>query len=127
MLPLHSRSHRNPEPDTSFTTVIRTLNLLVTNQDLISLEVYFPGIDGGDIWDLPNDNIFFAEEIFSNSTTNVHACIPVAISRMVGIQTLTIGYTKDIELAEAIARQAGAKELGRPFSLFTVPKDNEDI
>lgn len=32
---------------------------------------------------------------------------------MLGIQTLTIGYTKDIELAEEIARQAGAKELSK--------------
>jgi len=30
---------------------------------------------------------------------------------MAGIQTLTIGYTKDIALAETIAREAGAKEL----------------
>lgn len=73
--------------------------------------MYLPGVDGGDIWDLPNANIYFAEEIFSNSTTNVHACIPKALSKMVGIQTLTLGYTKDIGLAETIAREAGAKEL----------------
>ena len=30
---------------------------------------------------------------------------------MIGIKTLTIGYTKDIELAEEIARATGAKEL----------------
>lgn len=30
---------------------------------------------------------------------------------MLGIQTLTIGYTKDIALAETIARETGAKEL----------------
>ena len=30
---------------------------------------------------------------------------------MVGIKTLTIGYTKDFELAEKIARATGAKEL----------------
>lgn len=30
---------------------------------------------------------------------------------MVGIKTLTIGYTKDYELAEKIARATGAKEL----------------
>ena len=98
--------------------VIRTLNLLVTNQELVSLSVYLPGIDAGDIWDLPNDNIYFAEEMFSNSTTNVHACIPKALSKMLGIQTLTIGYTKDIGLAEEIAKEAGAKQLGRsPASL----------
>ena len=93
--------------------VIRTLNLLVSNQDLISLGVYLPGIDGGDIWDLPNDNIYFAEELFSNSTSNVHGCIPIAISKMLGIETLTVGYTKDIKLAEEIARLAGAKKLSR--------------
>ena len=32
---------------------------------------------------------------------------------MLGIQTLTIGYTKDIGLAEEIAKEAGAKELGK--------------
>lgn len=30
---------------------------------------------------------------------------------MIGIKTLTIGYTKDIELAEKIARATGAKQL----------------
>lgn len=30
---------------------------------------------------------------------------------MVGIKTLTIGYTRDIELAENVARATGAKEL----------------
>ena len=91
--------------------IIRTLNLLVINQNLVSLAVYLPGVDGGDIWDIPNDNIYFAEEIFSNSTTNVYACIPNALRKMVGIQTLTIGYTKDIVLAEEIARDIGTKEL----------------
>ncbi|MCJ1255188.1 hypothetical protein MMC24_003004 [Lignoscripta atroalba] len=91
--------------------IIRTLNLLVSNQDLVSLAVYLPGIDGGDMWDLPNDNVYFAEEIFSNSTTNVHGCIPEALRKMAGIKSLTIGYTKDVELAEEIAKCAGAEEL----------------
>lgn len=30
---------------------------------------------------------------------------------MIGIKTLTIGYTRDIELAEEIAKATGAKEL----------------
>ena len=42
---------------------------------------------------------------------NVHACIPEALAKMIGIKTLTIGYTKDIGLAEQIARATGAKEL----------------
>lgn len=91
--------------------IIRTLSLLASNQDLDSLAVYLPGIDGGDIWDLHNPGLYFAEEIFSNSTNNVHACIPEALGKMLGIRYLTIGYTKDIELAEKIARSAGAKEL----------------
>ena len=41
----------------------------------------------------------------------MHACIPEALARMIGIKTLTIGYTKDIELAENIARATGAQEL----------------
>ena len=73
--------------------------------------MYLPGVDGGDIWDLPNPNFYFAEELFSNSTTNVHACIPKALAKMVGIKTLTIGYTRDFELAEEIAKATGAKEL----------------
>jgi len=91
--------------------MIRTLSLLASNQDLISLTVYLPGVDGGDIWDLRNPNLYFADEIFSNSTQNVHTCIPHALSKMLGIKTLTIGYTKDIALAEKIARSTGAKEL----------------
>ncbi|KAI4130817.1 MAG: hypothetical protein LQ347_003235 [Umbilicaria vellea] len=91
--------------------IIRTLHLLVSNQSLESLTVYLPGVDAGDIWNLPNDNLYFAEEIFSNSTTNVHACIPEALRKMVGIHSLTIGYTKDIQLAEGIAKDAGAQEL----------------
>ena len=91
--------------------IIRTLNLLVANQCLESLTVYLPGVDGGDIWNLPNDNLYFAEEIFSNSTADVHACIPEALRKMVGINSLTIGYTKDIELAEEIAQGVGAREL----------------
>ena len=41
----------------------------------------------------------------------VHACIPKAMAKMVGIKALTIGYTKDIELAERVAGATGAKEL----------------
>lgn len=100
--------------------IVRTLHLLVTNQGLQSLSVYLPGVDGGDIWDLPNPNFYFAEELFSNSTTSVHACIPEALARMIGIKTLTIGYTKDIELAEEIARATGAKQL----LIETMPEGN---
>ena len=91
--------------------IIRTLSLLVANQDLNSLAVYLPGVDGGDIWDLPNESFYFAEEIFSNSTNNVYACIPKALGKMTGVKKLTIGYTKDIGLAEKVARTAGAYEL----------------
>ena len=76
-----------------------------------ALSVYLPGVDGGDIWDLHNPNLYFAEELFSNSTTNVHACIPEALAKMIGIKDLTIGFTKDIELAERIARATGAQNL----------------
>ena len=96
--------------DKTVRLIIRTLSFLATNQDLDSLTIYLPGIDGGDIWDLPNRD-YFADEIFSNSTTRVHACIPEAIRKMVGVKRLTIGYTKDIDLAEEIAKDAGAEEL----------------
>ena len=91
--------------------IIRTLELLALNQDLVGLTIYLPGEDGGDMWDIPNDNLYFEHEIFSNSTRNVYACIPEAIKKITGIKTLTIGYTKDIELAEEIAKGAGAEEL----------------
>ena len=39
---------------------------------------------------------------------------------MVGIKTLTIGYTRDIELAEKVARATGAKEL----RIETTPEGN---
>ena len=80
--------------------IIRTLNLLVSNQDLVSLAVYLTSIDGGDIWDLYHHNLYFAEEIFSNSTQNIHTYISEALSKIVGIKILTISYTKDIELVE---------------------------
>lgn len=85
-----------------FGLTIRTLDLLGTNQNLVGLAVYLPGVNVGDIWDLRNDNLYFAEEVFSNSTTNVHADIPEALWKTMGIKTLTIGYTKDIELAEKV-------------------------
>lgn len=91
--------------------ITRALDLLVTSQSLETLAVYFPGIDGGDIWDLPNDNYFFEQEIFSNSTMNMHLCIPAALAKMKGVASLEIGYTKDFELVEAIARTLGAKQL----------------
>ena len=91
--------------------IIRTLRLLAENQELVALTIYLPGEDGGDIWDIPNDNLYFEHEIFSNSNRKVYACIPEGIRKIVGIKTLTIGYTKDIELAESIAKDAGAEEL----------------
>ncbi|KAK3175371.1 hypothetical protein OEA41_002618 [Lepraria neglecta] len=91
--------------------IVRTLHLVVSNQDLVSLAVYLPGVDGGDVWDLHNQNLYFAEDLFSNSTTNVYACIPKALGKMVGIKTLSIGYTKDIELAEKVAPTTGAPQL----------------
>ena len=91
--------------------IVKTFHLLVTSQHLVSLAVYLPGMDGGDIWDLHNENLYFAEEIFSNSTANVHACIPEALQKIVGIKTLTIGYTKDNDLAERVARAIGVRHL----------------
>ena len=59
---------------------------------------------------------------FSNSTADVHASIPEVLEDMVSINTLTIGYTKDIELAEKAARATGVRRLSiqnlsrRPFA-----------
>jgi len=91
--------------------ITRTLLLLATDQALASLALYLPGVDAGDIRDVPNDNFYFAEEIFSNHTRNVHASIPQALKYMVGIKSLTLGYTKDIRLAEEVAQDVGVWEL----------------
>ena len=58
---------------------------------------------------------------FSNSTADVHAGIPEVLENMVGIKTLTIGYTKDIELAESRPSDWRASAFhpdlsGRPFA-----------
>ena len=55
---------------------------------------------------------------FLNSTADVHAGIPEVLEDMVGIKTLTIGYTKDIELAEKAARATGMRRL----SIQTCPE-----
>ncbi|KAI9814206.1 MAG: hypothetical protein M1827_003372 [Pycnora praestabilis] len=97
--------------DKTVRLIIRTLNLVVRNRDLVSLAVYLPGSDGGNIWDIENDDIYFAEEIFSNTTRKVHACIPEALRKMRGLKQLTVGYTRDVILAEEIARTAGVEEI----------------
>ena len=58
---------------------------------------------------------------FSNSTADLHAGIPEVLENMVGIKTLTIGYTKDIELAESRPSDWRAPAFhpdlsGRPFA-----------
>ena len=40
---------------------------------------------------------------------NVQAGIPETLGKMVGIKTLTIGYTKDIELAEKSSGSRGVE------------------
>ncbi|KAF2091722.1 hypothetical protein K490DRAFT_61151 [Saccharata proteae CBS 121410] len=91
--------------------IVRTLNLLVSSQKLESLAVTLPGVDAGDMFDIDNDNVFFAEELFSNSTRNVHACVPALLEKFVGLRKLTIGYTKDLDLAQKVANSVGAEEL----------------
>jgi len=60
---------------------------------------------------MPRSKGWFQQEIFSNSTAIVHACIPEALAKMKGVKNLDIGYTKDIGLAETIARILGANQL----------------
>ena len=71
-----------------------------------------------EIWDLGNDNLYFVEEAFANSTVNVRAGIPEALGKMGGIKTLTVGHTKDIELAEKVARATDVRRL----SIQTCPE-----
>lgn len=91
--------------------MVRTLRLVATIHSLVNLAVYVPGEDWGDIWDLHNENLYFAKEIFSNPTTNIHDCIQETLQRMAGLKTLTIGYTKDKVLAERVARVMGVRQL----------------
>ena len=91
--------------------MVRTLRLVATIRSLVDFGVYMPGEDGGDIWDLHNENLYFAKEVFSNSTSNIHDCIQETLQRMAGLKTLTIGYTKDNVLAERIARVIGVRQL----------------
>ena len=81
------------------------------NQKLTSLTVFLPGADGGDIWNIQSDNLYFADEISSNSTRSMHACRPEAMRKIVGIKRLTVGYTKDIYLVEDVARAPRVDEI----------------
>ena len=61
--------------------IVCTLNILaLSDHNLVSLTVILPGIDGADILDLLNDNLYFATEIFSNTTTKDHTRIPEVIA-----------------------------------------------
>lgn len=83
----------------------------MSDHNLVSLTVLLPGIDSADIFNLPNDDLYFATEIFSNTTTKDHAHVSDVLARIVGIQTLTLGYTKNLDLAERVARTARVQEL----------------
>ena len=89
----------------------RTLLLLATDQALTSLAIYLPGVDGGNIRDVPNDNFYFAQEIFSRDSGRVYASIPQVLRHMMGVKILTVGYTKDADLVEDIAKAIGAQEV----------------
>ncbi|TKA62625.1 hypothetical protein B0A49_09838, partial [Cryomyces minteri] len=88
-----------------------TLELVAEDQGLEDLAVLLPGRDGGDMWDVKNDSVYFAEETFSGDNINGHAAIVSALSKIVGLKKLTIGYTHDHGLAEAVARSTGAEEV----------------
>lgn len=83
----------------------------MSDHNLVSLTVLLPGIDSADVFNLPNDDLYFATEIFSNTTTKDHARVSDVLARIVGIQTLTLGYTKNLDLAERVARTARVQEL----------------
>ena len=91
--------------------IVRTLRLIATIHSLVDFTVYMPGVDGGDIWDLHNESLYFAQEVFSNLSTHVYACIPETLGKIRGLETLTIGYTKDNDLAETVARRIGVRDL----------------
>lgn len=82
--------------------------------NLVSLTGLLPGIDVVDIFDLPNDNLHCATEIFSNTTTRDHTRVSEVLAWVVGLQTLTLGYTRDLGLARnewlvlPILRRCGA-------------------
>ncbi|KAK5280449.1 hypothetical protein LTR16_006915, partial [Cryomyces antarcticus] len=92
-------------------TMAETLELIAEDQRLEDLVVLLPGRDGGDMWDVKNDSVYFAEETFSRDNINGRAAIVDALSKIVGLKKLTIGYTHDHGLAEAVARSTGAEEV----------------
>lgn len=91
--------------------MVQTIKLIAEGQKLKSLAVVLPGRDGGDMWDIRNDWIYFAEETFSKDMVNGRGEIVDALCKVVGLKKLAIGYTHDHELAEAVARSTGAKEV----------------
>ncbi|KAJ9652735.1 hypothetical protein H2201_009200, partial [Coniosporium apollinis] len=95
----------------SIRTMAETIELIAEGQKLESLAVLLPGSDGGDMWDVRNDWIYFAEETFSQDAVNGRGEIVDALRKVIGPKKLTIGYTGDHELAEAVARSMGAKEV----------------
>ncbi|TKA60197.1 hypothetical protein B0A49_13287 [Cryomyces minteri] len=95
----------------SITMMAKTIQLIAERQKLVSLTVLLPGRDGGDMWDVENDRVYFAEETFSEDIVNGHGEIVDALCKVVGLKKLTIGYTHDHELAEIVARSVGAKEV----------------
>ncbi|MCJ1245902.1 hypothetical protein MMC30_003106 [Trapelia coarctata] len=92
-----------------------TFEVLAPNQKLLSLTIYIPGVEllAWAAWGRATsvyDN-YFRQEIRSNPTTHPQACLPNALGKMVGIKTLTIGYIKDLCLAEEIAEAVEAEEI----------------
>jgi len=95
-------------------SVTGTFELLATNQKLLSLAIYIPGVEPVTwaTWRRMTpcaDN--FQPEICSQLMTDPHTCLPNALGKMLGIKTLIIGYTKDLCLVEEIAKAVGAEEL----------------
>ncbi|TKA77907.1 hypothetical protein B0A49_04298 [Cryomyces minteri] len=95
----------------SIKTVAEAIQLIAEGQILVSLLVLLPGRDGGDMWDVKNDQVYFAEETFSEDMVNGHGEVVDALRKVIGLRELTIGYTHDHELAEIVARHVGAREV----------------
>ncbi|KAK5013342.1 hypothetical protein LTR60_000867 [Cryomyces antarcticus] len=110
-------------------TMAETLELIAEDQRLEDLVVLLPGRDGGDMWDVKNDSVYFAEETFSRDNINGRAAIVDALSKIVGLKKLTIGYTHDHGLAEAVARSTGAEEVAVRADewLGITPEERNDL
>lgn len=95
-------------------SIVRTINLLADNHELICLSLYLPPRDMAVLWDFPYDADRMSGStvnLVKNYCSDLQACFPQAVQKLAGIKQLVIGYTKNTQLFEKIAEEARVEEL----------------